>query len=320
MCRLFALSGGRKPLRATFWLLDAPDALVRQSRRNPDGYGLGTFELDGSPDVDKRPEAAHRDTLFAREAREEESTTFVAHVRFASHGRKTLDNTHPFEQHGRIFAHNGHFDGLDTLESHLGAHLELVQGDTDSERLFTLVTREIEVRGLDPGDALAEAARWIARELPVFALNCVLATPTDLWVLRYPETHDLYMLERGSGGPGGDAALDARSAARRIRMRSQALADRAGVVFASEQMDDDPGWRLLEPGELVHVDGELNVTSRIDLGDPPVHPIRLEDLDPRTAAAAMAAEPELARRQAATAAPGRGVELEHRGTPTPARD
>jgi glutamine amidotransferase len=37
MCRLFAMSGGRRPLRATFWLLDAPDALVRQSRRNPDG-------------------------------------------------------------------------------------------------------------------------------------------------------------------------------------------------------------------------------------------------------------------------------------------
>ena len=37
MCRLFALSGGRTPLRATFWLLEAPDALVQQSRRNPDG-------------------------------------------------------------------------------------------------------------------------------------------------------------------------------------------------------------------------------------------------------------------------------------------
>jgi predicted glutamine amidotransferase len=302
MCRLFALSGGREPLRATFWLLDAPDALVRQSRRNPDGYGLATFQPDGSPDVDKRPAAAHRDTLFARDARERESTTFVAHVRFASRGRKTLENTHPFEQRGRTFAHNGHVDGLDALESHLGAHLELVQGDTDSERLFALVTREIEVRGLDPGDALAEAARWIARELPVFALNCVLATPTDLWALRYPGTHDLYMLERASGGPGGDAAFDAASGARRIRMRSQALADRAAVVFASEQMDDDPGWRLLEPGELVHVDGDLNVSSRIELGDPPAHPIRLDDLDPRIAAAAMAAEPELTRRQAPTPA------------------
>jgi hypothetical protein len=65
----------------------------------------------------------------------------------------------------------------------------------------------------------------------------------------------------------------------------------------------------------VHVDGDLNVTSRIDLGDPPAHLIRLEDLDPRTATAAMAAEPELARRKAATAAHGRGVELERRSTP-----
>jgi hypothetical protein len=84
--------------------------------------------------------AAYEDESFAREAKESESPTFVAHVRYASTGAVTLENTHPFEQHGRVFAHNGYVGDLATLESRLGEHRKLVQGDTDSERLFALIT------------------------------------------------------------------------------------------------------------------------------------------------------------------------------------
>jgi predicted glutamine amidotransferase len=48
MCRLFGLSGGSQRIRATFWLLEAPDSLAAQSRREPNGTGLGTFDLDHS--------------------------------------------------------------------------------------------------------------------------------------------------------------------------------------------------------------------------------------------------------------------------------
>ena len=37
MCRLFGLHAGRTTVDATFWLLEAPDLLLEQSRRNPDG-------------------------------------------------------------------------------------------------------------------------------------------------------------------------------------------------------------------------------------------------------------------------------------------
>ena len=43
MCRLFGLHAGTDVCTATFWLLDAPDSLSVQSRRNPDGTGLGVF-------------------------------------------------------------------------------------------------------------------------------------------------------------------------------------------------------------------------------------------------------------------------------------
>ena len=138
--------------------------------------------------------------MFAREAKERESPTFVAHVRDALTGAVTLENTHPFEQHGRVFAHNGCVGDLATLESRLGEHRKLVQGDTDSERLFALITREIEARDGDVGEGIVAAVRWVAESLPMHSLNFVLATPTELWSLRYPDTHRLMMLERVTGG------------------------------------------------------------------------------------------------------------------------
>ena len=45
---------------------------------------------------------------------------------------------------GRLFAHNGVVKGLPELEAELGDAISLVHGQTDSERYFALITREIE--------------------------------------------------------------------------------------------------------------------------------------------------------------------------------
>ena len=283
MCRLFGMTAGWRPLRATFWLLEAPDSLAEQSRRNPDGYGIATYGPDGLARVDKRPAAAYEDEVFAREAKERESPTFVAHVRYASTGDLRVENTHPFEQHNRVFAHNGSVGDLPALQSRLGPSADLIRGDSDSERFFGLITREIEASNGDVGVGMVAAARWVAQELPVYSLNCVLATPSELWALRYPESHRLMMLERAIGGPTGERHLDAASPAGAVRVRSAALGARAAVIFASEQMDEDAGWRMLEPGELVRVDRDLRVTSQIAIKSPPAHLVRLEDVDPRIA-------------------------------------
>ncbi len=198
MCRLFGLHAGSRPVRATFWLLDAPDSLSAQSRREPDGAGIGTFDADGRAHVAKQPLAAWEDHAFAREARVLKSTTFLAHVRYASTGAHTMVNTHPFEQDGRLFAHNGAFGDLERLDQRLAelGVADLVQGQTDSERLFALITAESRRAGGDVGEGITRAIRWIARELPVFSLNLIVTTATDLWAVRYPATHELHILER----------------------------------------------------------------------------------------------------------------------------
>ena len=285
MCRLFGLHAGPQPVRATFWLLDAPDSLAEQSRREPDGAGIGTFAADGRAHVAKQPLAAWEDHAFAREARVLKSTTFLAHVRYASTGAHTLVNTHPFEQDGRLFAHNGAFGDLKRLDRHLAelGVMDLVQGQTDSERLFALITAESRRTGGDVGEGIVRAIRWIAGELPVFSLNLVVSTATDLWALRYPATHELHILERDpADAPAPAAPLDARST--RIHAHSTDLARSPHVLFATEPMDHNPGWRPMASGELVHVGPLLAVAATFPLPDSPTHPLSLSDLEPSAAA------------------------------------
>jgi predicted glutamine amidotransferase len=285
MCRLFGMSAGERRAQATFWLLDAPDSLAAQSHREPDGTGLGWFDEHGTAHLRKQPLAAYDDAAFGREARAISSSTFVAHVRFASTGALALANTHPFKQRGRLFAHNGVIEDLDALDARLGDARELVRGDTDSERLFALITSEIESHGGDVEAGIASACAWVAANLPLLAINLVLATEGDLWALRYPETHELHILEREPG-----TTLEHTSSLG-SRVRSEHGVSQRLVMIASERMDEDPSWRALESGELVHVDRELRVSSRGILAGPPAKPLTLADLGAR-ARASQAQGPE----------------------------
>lgn len=284
MCRLFGMTAAPERVHATFWLLDASDSLSLQSHRDADGTGLGTFDGDGKPLLQKQPIAAYRDEQFAHEAKECESVTFLAHVRYASTGATTVANTHPFEQSGRLFAHNGVVGDLPALDRELGDYRELVAGDTDSERVFALITKHIDAHEGDVGAGIAAAVTWVARNLPVYALNLILTTPTELWALRYPQTHDLFVLERAAGGPHGPRHLDHASAAGRIRARSGDLAEHPAVVVASERMDEDPGWRELPAGQLLHVAPDLTIRCRTILDQAPRHLLTLNDLGAQAAA------------------------------------
>jgi predicted glutamine amidotransferase len=287
VCRLFGLSAAPHQVAATFWLLDAPDSLAVQSRREPDGVGLGVFGPDGTPLVHKRAVAAYADAQFAREARHVSATTFIAHVRYATTGGLRTENTHPFLQDGRLLAHNGMIGGLDQLDGKLDAELgpaNPVRGDTDSERIFALITAYARRHG-DLGRAIVDAVGWIAAHLPVYAVNLVLTTPTDLWALRYPDTHPLYVLPRAAGGTHGNRHLEHASAPGTVRVRSGDLARVPATVVATERMDEDPLWRLLDPGELLHVDANQRVTGRLAFDRPPVHQLARADLHPRAAAA-----------------------------------
>ena len=267
MCRLFGLTAGTARVRATFWLLDAPDSLEVQSHRNADGSGIGFFDAAGAPVIDKQPEPAFEDEEFIHEAKQAESATFVAHVRYATAGGRAVHNTHPFAAHGRIMAHNGGVGELARLEEQLGSYRSLVQGDTDSERYFALITQQTDAHGGDVAAGIAAAARWIAANLPLSSLNTVVAAPGELWALRYPAQHALHIIERPAGPGAGEAGLHVRSATSSVH--APALHATASVVVASEELDGEDGWRMLAPGELVHAGPGLGVVSAVVIDEEP---------------------------------------------------
>ena len=106
-----------------------------------------------------------------------------------------------------------------------------MQGKTDSERLFALITKRIDEAG-DVGDGIASAIGWVAENLPVYSLNLTLGTVDELWALRYPETHELFVLERGPGKTGPDEFHGTSSHG--LRVHSDELDDKPAVVVASE--------------------------------------------------------------------------------------
>ncbi len=68
---------------------------------------------------------------------------------------------------------------------------DLVGGQTDSERVFALITAAVRAHGGDVGAAIVDAIGWLAGNVPIYAVNLLLSTATDMWALRYPDTHEL---------------------------------------------------------------------------------------------------------------------------------
>src|SRR5580692_1236923 len=116
--------------------------------------------------------------------------------------------------------------------------------------MFALITASVRARVGDVTAGLVDAMRWLAANVPIYAANILLSTATDLWALRYPESHELYLSDRRTAP--ADHQFHLRTS--RIRAESQHLRERPSVVFATEPMDGAARWQLIEPGELIHVD------------------------------------------------------------------
>jgi predicted glutamine amidotransferase len=275
VCRLFGLHAGAEDVDATFWLLDAPVSIAELSHRNADGYGLATFDAAGEPALARAPIRAADDEAFAAAARATHAAVFVAHVRYADTGEVSDANTHPFSLDGRAFAHNGVVSELDELELRLGADRGLVQGETDSERFFALMTVAIREHDGDVRAGIIATTRMLVRDVRLYSLNFLLAEAGHLWAFRYPEHNELYLLQRAPGGPRGDQALDEHSPHGTIRMRAREGSQRPVVIVASEPMDEDLGWEEIASGELVHIGPDLHLHREIVLDEPPRKPLSL---------------------------------------------
>ncbi len=126
-------------------LIDEPNALQIQSRDHADGWGIGYYPEGAlTPLVLRSINPAYADDEFAETAARVSARTVIAHVRRASCGPVSLENTHPFHHHRWMFAHNGTVSRFDEVRASLETAIDrrlhrLIRGDTDSERCFLLL-------------------------------------------------------------------------------------------------------------------------------------------------------------------------------------
>ncbi len=152
MCRLFG-QHAHPGLDLCEPLCSAENALRFQAHKHPHGWGIGWYR-QGVPERRLGLLPAHHDEAFVEAARAACSGVVLAHVRDASIGPITAENTHPFA-HGRwLFAHNGtiaRFKRSRRVREAILAEVDLdlrplVRGDTDSERCFFLFLSRLRAR------------------------------------------------------------------------------------------------------------------------------------------------------------------------------
>jgi predicted glutamine amidotransferase len=144
MCELFGLSSSR-PVAMTYALHEfaTHGGLVH---RNKSGWGVA-YRRDRDAILIKEPSPAS-DSIWVRfiESHPIATSTAIAHVRYATAGEPSYENTHPFtrELGGRnhVFAHNGSFGPIERHVALPGGGFRPI-GQTDSEYAFCVLLEQL---------------------------------------------------------------------------------------------------------------------------------------------------------------------------------
>ncbi|MBC8070647.1 MAG: class II glutamine amidotransferase [Deltaproteobacteria bacterium] len=277
MCRIF---GFRSVLQSQVHrsLVSADNALVQQSGRNPDGWGVAYYNA-GAPHVIKSVATAMDDALFRRVSGIVSSETVLAHLRKATHGGLSIINTHPFQYGPWVFVHNGNIAGFDAIRDRVLAEIppvlrRFILGDTDSEALFYLLLGNMARRGElpRPGYPIADL------------VAAVHETVTQIVALAGP------LCENDDGPPGenfltfvitngttmvahqGGKALHFTTYKRRCPERDgcpsfgvecEQPTERGFVkhlVVSSEPLQGENVWNAMAVGDIVGVDWRMQLT------------------------------------------------------------
>jgi len=179
MCRVLGCVAS-EPVSLRHELLTAENPMIRQSEEHDSGWGMAVYRrAEGeSPSCMRFPTAAHRDLEF-RAATDSSGRIFNVHVRRATMGGLSPENTHPFCLGNYSFSHNGTVLRFTRLMEN-GARPPV--GQTDSEHLFNFLMSEF-----DPGDVLGSLRHCVERTIDLSnfsGLNFLFSDGEKLYAYR----------------------------------------------------------------------------------------------------------------------------------------
>lgn len=180
MCQLFGFSGKKYED-----ITDRLEQFYKRSKSNPHGWGLACWE---KPDrfIAREPvQASYSRYLRYILNSRVKARLAIGHIRFATHGGWTLDNTHPFTRviNGRewVLAHNGALD-IKNMPKPL---LYDPYGETDSERILCLLATVIH-----NGGSVEEFEELIRQLSPLGKMNLLFTEGRFLYI--YHNSGTLY--------------------------------------------------------------------------------------------------------------------------------
>jgi predicted glutamine amidotransferase len=219
-----------------------------------DGWGIAFFEGRGVRlFLDPQPSAQSQVAELVR-GYPIRSCNVIAHIRKATQGQVSLENTHPFQRElwGRywVFAHNGNLP--DFRPAFDGSFLPV--GDTDSERIFCWLLQNLRKRfddALPPRDELfAELHRLTLPLSDEGSLNFLLSDGE--WLIAHCSTRLSYVVRRA---PFQTAHLKDEDVTVDFSAVTTPL-DRVAVI-ATQPLTDNEAWSTMAPGSLwLFQDGE----------------------------------------------------------------
>lgn len=179
MCRILGCVAS-EPSSIRHELLEAENPMIRQSQQHDSGWGMAVYEHadGGEPRLVRFPEAAYADGDFERTTAMR-GRIFNVHVRRATIGGLTMENTHPFCLGDYSFSHNGTILRFSTL---LDDGVRPPIGNTDSEHFFNFLMQD-----LDPGDvagSLRRAVRAVIQRSPFSGVNVLFSEGERLYAYR----------------------------------------------------------------------------------------------------------------------------------------
>jgi predicted glutamine amidotransferase len=179
MCRVFGCVAS-EPVSIRHELLEAENPLIRQSEEHDSGWGMAVYERGDGEEARcvKFPEAAYSNEDF-RKATSMEGRIFNVHVRRATMGGLSEQNTHPFCLGSYSFGHNGTVIEYPRL---IEPGVREPKGDTDSEQLFNFLMRDFDDG--DPIDSLRAAMTAVAERSPFSGLNFLFSDGERLFAYR----------------------------------------------------------------------------------------------------------------------------------------
>jgi predicted glutamine amidotransferase len=161
-------------------MLHAENPLIQQSEEHDSGWGMAVYRhAEGEePALVRCPQAARDDAQFER-VRTIRGRIHNAHLRRATLGGLTLENTHPFVLGEYSFAHNGTVVRYPSL---VEPGMAAPGGDTDSEHLFAWLMHHYD--GAHPRRSLRALVRTVIEHSPFSGLNFLFSDGLRLYAYK----------------------------------------------------------------------------------------------------------------------------------------